>query len=294
MADEENMHNLHEYLEKAKKEGKAIGHFNISNVEALWAIFEAARDLKQPVIIGVSEGERKFIGVRQAASLVQSIRNEFDYPIFMNADHTHDVEGVKKCVDAGFDSVMIDGSRLEFDENVKITKECVEYAERIAQEEGRTVLVEAELGNIGASSAILDEIPEGAGKDKTTPEIAQKFVEATGIDIFAPSVGNIHGIVKSGNPHIDAELVGNIASAVDCYLVLHGGSGITDGDLRAGIKAGISIVHVNTEIRKAFRDGLEESLEKNDSVAPYKYMDVPRQKVYDVVYNKIKLFAGLE
>jgi len=294
MVDEKNMHNLHEYLDKAKKEGKAIGHFNISNVEALWAIFEAARDLNQPVIIGVSEGERKFIGVRQAASLVQSIRNEFDYPIFMNADHTHDVEGVKKCVDAGFDSVMIDGSRLEFDENVKITKECVEYAERIAQEEGRTVLVEAELGNIGASSAILDKIPEGAGKDKTTPEIAQKFVEATGIDIFAPSVGNIHGIVKSGNPHIDAELVGKIAEVADCHLVLHGGSGITDGDLRAGIKAGISIVHVNTEIRKAFRDGLEESLEKNDSVAPYKYMDVPRQKVYDVVYNKIKLFAGLE
>ncbi len=288
------MHNLHVYLDKAKKEGVAIGHFNISNVEALWAIFEAARDLDQPVIIGVSEGERKFIGVRQAASLVQSIRNEFNYPIFMNADHTHDVVGVKVCVDAGFDSVMIDGSSFSFDENVAMTKEVVEYAEHIAQEEGRTVLVEAELGDIGASSAILDEIPEGAGEDKTTPEIAKKFVEATGVDIFAPSVGNIHGVVKSGNPHIDAELVGNIANAVDCHLVLHGGSGITDDDLRAGIKAGISIVHVNTEIRKAFRDGLEESLEKNDSVAPYKYMDVPRQKVYDVVYNKIKLFAGLE
>jgi fructose/tagatose bisphosphate aldolase len=227
------MHNLYNYLEKAKKDGVAIGHFNISNVEALWAIFEAARDLKQPVIIGVSEGERKFIGVRQAASLVQSIRNEFDYPIFMNADHTHDVEGVKECIDAGFDSVMIDGSKLSFDENVAMTKEVVDHANYIAEEENRTILVEAELG-------------------------------------------------------------GNIANVSNCHLVLHGGSGITDNDLRAGIKAGISIVHVNTEIRKAFRDGLEESLERNDSVAPYKYMDIPRQKVYDVVYNKIKLFAGLE
>jgi len=288
------MHNLHEYLDKAKKNKVAIGHFNISNVEALWAIFDAARDLDQPVIIGVSEGERKFIGVRQAASLVQSIRNEFDYPIFMNADHTHDVAGIKVCVDAGFDSVMIDGSKLDFDANVMMTKECVDYAERIAHEENRTVLVEAELGDIGSSSALLDEIPEGAGEDKTTPEIAKKFVEATGIDIFAPSVGNIHGVVKSGNPHIDAKLVGEIADAVDCHLVLHGGSGITDDDIAAGIKAGISIVHVNTEIRKAFRDGLEESLERNDSVAPYKYMDVPRKKVYDVVYNKIKLFAGIE
>ncbi|XLQ20557.1 MAG: ketose-bisphosphate aldolase [Candidatus Moraniibacteriota bacterium] len=288
------MHNLYNYLEKAKKDGVAIGHFNISNVEALWAIFEAARDLKQPVIIGVSEGERKFIGVRQAASLVQSIRNEFDYPIFMNADHTHDVEGVKECIDAGFDSVMIDGSKLSFDENVAMTKEVVDHANYIAEEENRTILVEAELGYIGSSSALLDEIPEGAGEDKTTPEIAQKFVDETGVDIFAPSVGNIHGVVKDGNPHIDAELVGNIANVSNCHLVLHGGSGITDNDLRAGIKAGISIVHVNTEIRKAFRDGLEESLERNDSVAPYKYMDIPRQKVYDVVYNKIKLFAGLE
>ena len=288
------MHNLHEYLDKAKEEKKAIGHFNISNIEALWAIFEAARDLDEPVIIGVSEGEREHIGVRQVASLVQSIRNEFDYPIFMNADHTHDVEGTKACIDVGFDSVMIDGSKLEFDENVKITKECVEYAERIAQEEGRTVLVEAELGYIGSSSALLEEIPEGAGDDKTTPEIAQKFVEETGVNIFAPSVGNIHGVVKDGNPHIDAELVGKIAKVADCYLVLHGGSGITDEDIAAGVKAGISIVHVNTEIRKAFRDGLEESLERNDSIAPYKYMDIPRKKVYDVVYNKIKLFANLK
>jgi fructose-bisphosphate aldolase class II len=288
------MHNLHDYLDQAQKEGKAIGHFNISNIEALWAIFDAARELKQPVIIGVSEGERNFIGIRQAASLVQSMRNEFDYPIFMNADHTHDVDGVKICVDTGFDSVMIDGSKLSFDENVAMTKEVVEYVQHIAQEESRTVLVEAELGYIGSSSALLDEVPEGAGEDKTTPEIAKKFVEETNVDIFAPSVGNIHGVVKDGNPHIDAELVGKIAKACDCYLVLHGGSGITDDDLRAGIKAGISIVHVNTEIRKAFRDGLEESLQKNDSVAPYKYMDMPKQKVYDVVYNKIKLFAGLE
>jgi len=288
------MHNLYNYLDKVKEEKKAIGHFNISNLEALWAIFEAARDLDQPVIIGVSEGERKFVGIRQAASLVQSMRNEFNYPIFMNADHTHDVDGTKVCIDAGFDSVMIDGSKLSFDENIAMTKEVSEYAERIAHEEGRTVLVEAELGYIGSSSALLDEIPEGAGDDKTTPEIAQKFVEETGVDIFAPSVGNIHGVVKSGNPHIDAELVAQIAKAVDCHLVLHGGSGITDDDLRMGIEAGISIVHVNTEIRKAFRDGLEESLERNNSVAPYKYMDVPRQKVYDVVYNKIKLFAGLE
>jgi fructose-bisphosphate aldolase class II len=287
------MHNLETYLQGAKEKNIAIGHFNISNVEALWAIFEAARDLDEPVIIGVSEGERDFIGVRQAASLVQSIRNEYNYPIFINADHTHSVEGVRKCIDTGFDSVMIDGSKLDFDENVLMTKQVVDYAKEVEQKEGRTVLVEAELGYIGTSSAVLEEIPEGAGDDKTTPEIAQKFVEETGVDIFAPSVGNIHGVVKSGNPHIDAERVAQISEATNCHLVLHGGSGISDEDIRAGIEAGINIVHVNTEIRVAFREGLEKGLKENDSVAPYKYMNVPREEVRKVVAQKIKLFANL-
>jgi fructose-bisphosphate aldolase class II len=287
------MHNLETYLQGAKEKNIAIGHFNISNVEALWAIFEAARDLGEPVIIGVSEGERDFVGIRQAASLVQSIRNEYNYPIFINADHTHDVEGVRKCIDAGFDSVMIDGSKLDFDENVLMTKQVVDYAREIKQKESRIVLVEAELGYIGSSSAVLDEIPEGAGDDETTPEIAQKFVEETGVDIFAPSVGNIHGVVKSGNPHIDAERVAQISEATNCHLVLHGGSGISDEDIRAGIEAGINIVHVNTEIRVAFREGLEKGLKENDSVAPYKYMNVPREEVRKVVAQKIKLFANL-
>jgi fructose-bisphosphate aldolase class II len=288
-----SMHDLKKYLDVAKKENRAIGHFNISNVETLWAIFDAARALAQPVIIGVSEGERNFIGVRQAASLVQSLRNEFDYPIFMNADHTHDVVGVLKAMDAGFDSVMIDGSQLAFDDNVAMTKECVEHAHTIQKHEHRTILVEAELGFIGTSSAILDAIPEGAGGDMTDPDVARQFVEATGVDIFAPSVGNIHGIVTSGNPHIDADRVAAIAQAVDCHLVLHGGSGINDDDMRAGIAAGMSIVHVNTEIRAAFRKGLEEGLKESDTVAPYKYMDRARKSVYDVVYGKIQLFAGI-
>lgn len=287
------MHNLRDYLDKAKQTRIAIGHFNISNAETLWAIFDAARELGQPVIIGVSEGERSFIGVRQAASLVQSLQNEFDYPIFINADHTHDFEGVKKAIDAGFDSVMIDGSQLLFDENVSLTRQCVTYAKEIKEKEGRTVLVEAELGYIGTSSTILQNIPDGAGADMTLPDVAQKFIEATGVDLFAPSVGNIHGIVESGNPHIDVKRVQDIASLTGgCHLVLHGGSGISDDDIRAGIRAGISVVHVNTEIRAAFREGLERGLKEDTTVAPYKYMDKARKSVYDVVYKKIQLFAN--
>lgn len=287
------MKTLKNCLDRAKYEKIAIGHFNISNVEALWAIFEAARDLKQPVIIGVSEGERDFIGVRQAASLVQSLANEYDYPIFINADHTHDIDGIERAVHAGFDSVMIDGSKLPFDQNVELTKKCVDHVRKIKEEEGRSILVEAEHGYIGSSSALLDEIPEGATDDKTHPDVAKKFVEATGVDLFAPSVGNIHGIVKDGNPYLDIDLIKSLSEALDCHLVLHGGSGISDLEISQGIKAGIRIVHVNTEIRKAFRDGLEQSLKENDTVAPYKYMDKAKKSVYDVVYKKIKLFANL-
>lgn len=287
------MHLLKDCLNDAKTRGIAIGHFNISNVESLWAIFNAARALKQPVIIGVSEGERDFIGVRQAASLVQSLRHEYDYPIFMNADHSHSFDSVKKAIDAGFDSVMIDGSQLPFSKNIDLTKQCVAYAREIKQKEGRTVLVEAELGFIGTSSTILDEIPEGAGMDMTAPDVAKQFIDETDVDLFAPSVGNIHGMVTSGNPHIDTQRVKEIAAMTRGFLVLHGGSGISDDDIRAGIRAGISIVHVNTEIRAAFREGLEQGLKEDATVAPYKYMDKARKSVYDVVYKKIQLFARL-
>lgn len=287
------MHHLIDSLNDARTRGIAIGHFNVSNIETLWAIFNAARALKQPVIIGVSEGERDFIGVRQVASVVQSLRNEYDHPIFMNADHSHSFESIKTAIDAGFDSVMIDGSQLPFSKNIDLTRQCVRYAHEIKEKEQRTVLVEAELGFIGTSSTILDAIPDGAGMDMTAPDVAKEFVDATGVDLFAPSVGNIHGMVTSGNPHIDTQRVTDISHAVKSFLVLHGGSGISDDDIRAGIRAGISVVHVNTEIRVAFREGLEAGMKEDTTVAPYKYMDRAKKSVYDVVYKKIQLFARL-
>src|SRR3989338_283430 len=121
------MKSLKEYIREADATKKAIGHFNISTIEALWAIFDAARGLQQPVIIGVSEGGRKFLGVRQAVALVKSIRDEYEHPIFLNADHSYSFESVKEAVDAGFDAVIFDGAKLSFEENVRITKQCVGY-----------------------------------------------------------------------------------------------------------------------------------------------------------------------
>src|SRR3989344_8264429 len=244
------MKSLRESIREANTAKKAVGHFNISTIEALWAIFDAARETGEPVIIGVSEGERKFLGVRQTVALVKSIRDEYEYPIFLNADHSYSFESVKEAVDAGFDAVIFDGAKLPFEENVRITKQCVDYARSVNPE----IIVEGELGLIGSSSQLLDEIPRDiAESDFTTPEQAMAYVKETGVDLFAPSVGNVHGMLKHAkNPALDIERIARIREAAGVPLVLHGGSGITDDDFRKAIQAGMAIVHINTEIRKAW------------------------------------------
>jgi hypothetical protein len=154
-----NMKYLPELIAEASASKVAIGHFNFSTLEGLWAIFEAARELNVPVIAGVSEGERDFVGVRQAVALVKSLREEFNYPIFLNADHTYSFDRVKQAIDAGFDSVIVDGANLSLEENIKLTKQCVGYAKSV----NPNIIVEGELGYIGQSSQLLSELPSGAG-----------------------------------------------------------------------------------------------------------------------------------
>jgi len=288
------MKTLREVIRDAESNHVAVGHFNISNIEGLWAIFHAARNLNLPVIIGLSEGERDFVGVKQAVALVKSIREEFDYPIFINADHTYSFERVKEAVDTGFDAVIFDGAKLPIDENIKITKQCVEYA----RSKNPDILVEAELGYIGTSSKILDEIPEGAGVSEetlTSAEDAARFVAETGVDLFSPSVGNIHGMLRNmPNPRLNINRVHAIKEAAGVPLVLHGGSGIADQDFTDAIKAGISIVHINTEIRVAYRDAVKKVLADHpDEVAPYKIMKGAVSAMEKVISERLKLFNHL-
>ncbi len=288
------MKNLREYIQEADNRGVAVGHFNISNLEALHGIYNAAKKLSLPVIIGVSEGEQKFAGLEEVAALVKTIRERDSYPIFLNADHHASFESVKACIDAGFDMVIFDGAKLSFDENVKITKQCVDYAREVSKNTGRDILVEAELGYIGSGSDIKDSIPEGAGV-LTKPEDAKRFVESTGIDMFAPSVGSIHGLIKSGKPHIDAGLVKTIKDTVKIPLVLHGGSGLRDEDFTNAIKAGISVVHINSEIRLAFRDAVDESIDINpNEINPSKILGPAVDAIEEVVENRLKLFNHIQ
>ena len=284
------MKSLKEYIKEAEDKKIAIGHFNISNIEALHGIYNAAKKLNVPVIIGVSEGEEEFIGRDEIVALVKEIREKDNYPIFLNADHHYSFESVKNSIDAGFDSVIIDIANKSFDENVLITKQCVDYAKSI----NREVLVEAELGYIGSGSEVKNTIPEGAGI-LTKVEDAKKFVEMTGVNMLAPSVGSIHGLIKSGKPHINAELVKEIRETVGIPLVLHGGSGLRDEDFTNAIQAGISIIHINTEIRVAYKEAIEKYLKENpNEVAPYKFLKGGVDAIETVVEARLKLFSGIK
>lgn len=284
---------LRESITKAREAGIAIGHFNISTLDGAFAVADAALELNVPVIIGASEGERDYLGVRQVAAIVKSLREERNQPIFLNADHTYSFDRVKEAIDSGFDSVIFDGAQLSFEENVAIAKKCVEYARNC----GRDVLVEGELGFIGTSSKILDAIPAGAvvgDAAMTKPEVAAQFVKETGVDLLAPAVGNIHGVVKGGDPALNTKRVKEISEAVGISLVLHGASGNSADDISKSIKNGVAIVHVNTELRIAYRAGLMKALTENpDEVAPYKYLKPAKLAMQKVVTEKLKIANGL-
>ncbi|OGM95011.1 tagatose-bisphosphate aldolase [Candidatus Wolfebacteria bacterium RIFOXYD12_FULL_48_21] len=288
------MKTLREYIEDAKLRKVAIGHFNISDLAGLKGIFEAAKELNLPIIIGLSEGERDFVGTKNAADMVRNLREQYGYPIFINADHTHSLEKIQEAVNAGFDAVLFDAGKLPFEENIAKTKEVVEWVKKTRPE----VLVEAELGYLGTSSTILKEVPEGAAiklEDLTKPEEAKRFVQETGIDLLAPAVGNIHGMFKDApNPNLFIERIAELRVAAGVPMVLHGGSGIRDEDFIAAIQNGIAIVHINTEIRLAWRQGMERALsEKPDEVTPYKLLLDPIEAVKKKVAERLKLFNGI-
>jgi fructose-bisphosphate aldolase class II len=285
------MQNLREVLDQAQGKSVAVGHFNIADLVLLQAVFASARELNVPVLVGVSEGEREFLGVRQIAALVRSLREEFDFPIFLNADHTHSLAKALEAAKAGLDAIVFDLSALPFEQNARQTKEAVEALKAI----NPSILVEGEIGDIGTGSEIHEEAPD-LSSGLTSPDEARQFVESTGVDVLAPAVGNMHGMLKSmvhgeTRKRLDIERISRIKAAARVFLTLHGGSGTDDEDLRKAIAAGINIVHINTEIRLAWRRGLEDGLAKRPGeVVPYKILPSVVESVKQVATSRLKLF----
>ena len=283
------MKTLRQALQQAENDAAAIGHFNISDLVGLKAVFDSARELNVPVIVGTSEGERDFIGVHQAAAVVKSLRQQYEFPIFLNADHTHSLRAAIEAAKAGYDWIVFDVSSQPFEQNIRQTKEAVEALKSIRPD----ILVEGEIGDIGSGSEIHDLDCESR---LTTPAEARQFVTETGIDTLAPAVGNWHGMSKAmaageTRKHLNIGQIQKIKDATRIFMTLHGASGTDDNDLRQAIAAGMTVVHINTEARLAWRRGFDDAFAKRPvEIVPYKILPDVVDTVKVVVKSRLELF----
>ena len=282
--------NLNEYLKQAKDGCYAIGHFNFATEDVLRGIVEASRDAGAPaVMVGTSEGEANFVGMKEAVALVGAMREDFSYPIFLNADHFKSFEKCKEAVDAGYDSIIIDASRLPNEENIALTKQVVGYCRSVNSD----ISVEGELGYLKGSSEVQKKI-EISSADYSKPDEVADFISRTGVDRMAVVFGNIHGIVTDQEEKLDIEYFSKIvAAAPSPYYVLHGASGLKNKDVTSAIKAGITNVHFNTELRIAYRNEIDKQFHAHpNETTPYKYLGPAVDEIKKIVTQKIKLFMS--
>jgi fructose-bisphosphate aldolase class II len=278
--------------QRSRRQGFAVGAFNIDNQETLIAVSRAAQKLRAPVMVEVSQGEVKAIGLENIRDMVDNYKVEYGIEMYINLDHSPTVEDCKRAIDAGFEFIHIDISQenheASLEEVIAKTKEVVEYAKFTG------ALVESEPHYFGGSSNLHTEKIDYEEIKKTfsTPESAEFFVSATGIDTFAAAVGNLHG--KYPVPkEIDLELLQAIRDKIDCAISLHGGSGTPLHYFESAAKIGVSKININSDMRIAFRDTLEKVLKENPKeYAVVKLMPEVYTEVQKVVEEKIKAFGS--
>lgn len=274
------MNTLRDFLERFKGKPSAFAHFNIATLEQFKAAVAAVEETKQPLLVGASEGERKYFGSARLKQLV-ALEQSRGLPLFLNADHCKSQASAKEAIDLGFDEVLFDGSHLPFEENLKQAKEIVAYA----RSKNPSIIIEGEVGYLPGSSTLLKEAVELKPEYYTNPDLAKRFVGETGVDMLAISVGNLHGISIVTQPKLDFDRIETIAKLTGIPLVLHGGSGNSDEDFVRAIEKGIKIIHINTELRVLWREQLDHSLAAHpEVVTPYEVL-VP---VVDALQKKMK------
>jgi len=279
-------------MQRSRSQHFAVGAFNIDNQETLIAIARAAQKLNAPVLVEVSDGEVKAIGLQNIRDMVDNYKTEYGVEMYINLDHSPTVEACKRAIDAGFEFIHIDISQANHDaseeEIIEKTKEVAEYASFTG------ALVESEPHYFGGSSNVHTENIDYEEIKKTfsTPEGSKSFVEATGIDTYAAAVGNLHG--KYPVPkELDLELLQKVRDAIDCQISLHGGSGTPLHFFESAAKIGVSKININSDMRYAFRKELEKVLADNpDEYAVVKLMPQVYSAVQAVVEEKISAFGS--
>jgi len=266
-------------LENAQNQNYAITAFNIHNLETLKAVVTAACNEKSPLILQTTPGTCKFLGVDYITAMAKIASQNTNIPIALHLDHSHSAELAMRCIDAGYTSVMIDGSSLPFEENIALAKEVVKYAHK------RGVQVEAELGQLsGTEDELTSEVTY-----LTDPEEAKEFSMRTEIDSLAIAVGTAHGIY-TGPPKIHFDILRKIREAVSIPLVLHGCSGVSEQDIKKAIQLGICKINIATDIKLAFSRELKNFFKENpDENDPRKYFAPAQAMVTKVAISKIRM-----
>ena len=266
-----------EMIYAARKGGYAVPAFNAENLEMVQAIVAAAEKMKSPVMIQTTPSTVKYLTLRQAVAMVKAEGEAASVPVALHLDHCESYEDVMAAVDAGYTSVMIDGSKLPYEENIAVTRKVVEDAH------AKDVTVEAELGTVGGK-----EDGHSADIAYTDPDEALDFFKRTGVDIFAVAIGTAHGFYK-GEPKLNFELLEKLADTIEAPLVLHGGSGVPDEMIRRTIELGINKVNYATELRAAMTKAVREALTDEGIIDPKKFMGKGREAVIELCCHKIKL-----
>lgn len=271
-------------LDKAGREGYAVGAFNCNNMEVVQAIALAAAAENAPVIIQASQGAIKYAGLEYIIALAREAAASVIVPVVLHLDHGTSLEQVVRCIRYGFTSVMFDGSKLPLEENIRLTRQVVEMARAVG------VSVEAELGKIGGTE---DDITvDEAEALFTNPEEAQTFYRETGVDALAVAIGTAHGRYK-GEPKLDFKRLKRIAALVECPLVLHGSSGVPDDSIRRAISLGVRKVNIDTNIREAFVGAVREHLQAHpDEIDPRNVLKPAREAAVAVIREKIAVFGS--
>ncbi|QOR33997.1 class II fructose-1,6-bisphosphate aldolase [Clostridium sp. 'deep sea'] len=275
---------LNEILKDAQKNRYAVGAFNTNNMEIVQAIIEAAVEEKAPVILQASQGALKYAGIDYIMGLVRAAEKTADIPIVMHLDHGTDFNQVMLCLRKGFTSVMIDGSKRQFEDNIAITKKVVEVAHPMG------VTVEAELGKIGGTE---DDVTVSEREATfTVPNEAKIFCEKTNVDALAVAIGTAHGAYK-GEPKLDFERLKQIRALVDTPLVLHGASGVPEEAVKRAIELGVCKVNIDTNIRQAFTKGVQEYIAEHPEVYdPRKILAPAKIAMKEIIREKIRLFGS--
>lgn len=273
-----------ELLAAAERGGYAVGAFNCNNMEILQAIIEAAEAERAPVVLQASQGAIRYAGIGYIVAMAKEAAAQAAVPVALHLDHGTDFEQVVQCIRHGFTSVMIDGSRYPLEENIAITKKVVEIARAVG------VSVEGELGRIGGAE---DEIRVSEREAfLTDPEEARIFVQETGVDSLAPSIGTAHGRYR-GKPELDFQRLKKIRELTGIPLVLHGSSGLPDEDIKQAIALGVRKVNIDTNIREAFVGAMRRELERNpEEIDPRKILGPARDAARQVIREKIRLFGS--